>query len=74
MLRLASKTNQDHLLDSKGIAAVFGDLLPKVIWDAENISSFLLLLERILKIFKKLQTEYSVSNKIFLFIFMIIIL
>ncbi len=60
MLRSMSKSNQDNFLDSKGIAAVFNNLLPNVSWDAENTTPFLLLLDRIFKIFRKLQAEYCV--------------
>ena len=59
VLRQASKTSQDHLLFSKGVKAIFTDLLPNVHWDAENTSSFYNLLDRIAKIFKKVHSVRS---------------
>ena len=49
------------MLVCSGITAVFKDIVPKVEWNADNISAFSTVLERIVKLFKKLQAESMVS-------------
>ena len=54
ILRQAIKPNFDSKLVGKGLPAALLSLYPNVEWGAENVSVFISLIDRIYKIFKKL--------------------
>lgn len=49
------------MLVSKGLTTTLLDLFPNVEWVPENIGAFTIILERAVKLFKKIQLESQVK-------------
>lgn len=55
------KSNTSHMLTSKGFTSALLDLFPAIDWTPENKAVFSTVLDRTVKLFKKVQMENQVK-------------